>query len=214
MKSLMAIYDTLYTHYGNLNWWPAKSPYEVIVGAVLVQNTAWGNVEKAITNFADNLNPETITKIDIDNLKDIIKPAGFFNQKALYLKAITEWFAGYSFDTAIVVKEPMDKIRSELLSTKGIGKETADAILLYAFGFPSFVIDAYTIRLCSRIPIDIGNGYDIAKAYFENNIPKSIEIYNNFHALIVINAQQHCRKKPLCQGCPLVNICDFNEASL
>ena len=202
-----SIYNTLLADYGDLHWWPAETPYEVMVGAVLTQNTAWGNVEKAIANFSGNLTPEFVLNADTTELSDIIRPAGFFNQKAAYLKAVTEWFAGYNFDVPTVQRETLKKLRPELLSVKGVGKETADSILLYAFNFPSFVVDAYTVRLCDRFPVDAGKGYDAVKAYFEASVPKDAKIYNNYHALIVINAKEHCRKKPLCAGCPLYDTC-------
>jgi endonuclease-3 related protein len=201
--TLTAIYDALLASYGNLGWWPAKTPYEVIVGAVLTQNTAWGNVEKAIANFDGDLSPERVMSIDMEALIEIIRPAGFFNQKAVYLKEITSWFGQYGFSVSAVRKLPLSQARAELLSVKGIGRETADSILLYAFGFPSFVVDAYTMRLLSRLPIDAGGSYEKVKAYFESNLPRDMEIYNNFHALIVVNAKEHCRKKPVCSGCPL-----------
>lgn len=208
MKQIPLLYETLLAHYGNLHWWPAKTPYEIIVGAVLTQNTAWNNVEKAIANFGDRLLPEFILKVSLDELSEIIRPAGFLNQKAVYLKTVTEWYKGYSFDVKAVRNESPLKIRMELLSLKGIGKETADSILLYAFRFPTFVVDAYTVRLCERFPIDIEKSYDSIKAYFENNLTKSEEIYNNYHALIVINGKEHCKKKPSCEGCPLAHICE------
>ena len=204
---LINVYELLRARYGDLHWWPAQTPYEVMAGAVLTQNTAWSNVEKAIVNFGDHLTPEAVLHMDLTALAGIIRPAGFFNQKAAYLKAVTEWFAGYGFDVSAVQREPMDKVRAELLSTKGVGRETADSILLYAFGFPAFVVDAYTVRLCGRYPLDAGKGYDAVKAYFEVNLPRSEEVYNNVHALIVINAKDHCRKKPLCGGCPLHETC-------
>jgi endonuclease-3 related protein len=204
---LLPIYETLLAHYGELNWWPARTPYEVIVGAVLTQNTTWSNVEKAIVNFGGNLSPGAVANADLDALKEIIRPAGFFNQKAVYLKAVTAWFARYGYDVAAVQKESLAKPRDELLATKGIGQETADSILLYAFGFPTFVVDAYTIRLCGRYPIDAGKDYGAVKAYFEGNLPKNVEVYNGFHAQIVINAKEHCRKKPVCGGCPLYETC-------
>jgi endonuclease-3 related protein len=204
---LLSIYQTLNAHYGDLHWWPAKTPYEVIVGAVLTQNTNWGNAEKAITNFGDGLTPEVVLSADFDRLAKIIRPAGFFKQKAAYLRAVTEWFKIYGFNVPAVQYEPFGKLREELLAVKGVGKETADSILLYAFGFPTFVVDAYTIRLCERYPIDMPKGYDAVKAYFESNMPLSEEVFNNFHALIVINAKEHCRKKPLCDGCPLQKTC-------
>jgi endonuclease-3 related protein len=207
-KKLLSIYKKLISKYGDLRWWPARTPYEVIVGAVLTQNTAWTNVEKAIANFGeDGPAPEFVASARMPKLTEIIRPAGFFNQKAGYLKSVTKWFAGYDYDVLKVKREPLEKLRWELLSTKGVGPETADSILLYAFDLPTFVIDAYTMRLCGRYPVDAGKTYSQAKAYFEDNLPKGVELYNNFHALIVANAKEHCRKKPLCAGCPLGRGC-------
>jgi endonuclease-3 related protein len=206
-NAVLNIYETLHAHYDNLDWWPAKTPYEVMVGAILTQNTAWSNVEKAIANFTD-LSPQFIQDCDIAKLTEIIRPAGFFNQKAGYLKAVTAWFAKYSFDVPTVQRESLEKLRPELLAVKGIGKETADSILLYAFGFPTFVVDAYTVRLCERHPLEVGKGYDAVKAHFEDNLPCDADLYNNYHAMIVINAKEHCRKsKPLCGKCPLAGSC-------
>jgi endonuclease-3 related protein len=205
---LLSIYETLLAHYGALHWWPAQTPYEVMVGAVLTQNTAWANVEKAISNFGNTLSPENIAAMTLEELTDKIRPAGFFNQKAAYLKSVTAWYSAYGYDVPTVQKQPLSKLRAELLSTKGIGPETADSILLYAFGFPTFVVDAYTFRLCVRYPIEAGKGYAAVKACFESQLPKSVEVYNNFHALIVINAKEHCRKKPKCSGCPLCGKCE------
>jgi len=209
-ETVVKIYEALTAHYGSLNWWPAKTPYEVMVGAILTQNTAWHNVEKAIANFGDSLSPHFVLSADIDDLIDIIRPAGFFNQKAVYLKAMTEWFSRYNFDTLAAKDIPLNKLRRELLAVRGIGKETADCILLYALELPTFVIDAYTVRLCERVGIDADKGYDALKAFFEKNLPKSVEIFNNYHALIVINGKDHCRKsKPICGTCPLKEMCDY-----
>jgi len=206
--SAQEIYDALHARYGDLNWWPAETPYEVMVGAVLTQNTAWRNVEKAIANFSGKLSPQDILDMDVAELAEIIRPAGFFNQKAVYLKTVTEWFAKYDFDVSAVRREPLENVRAELLSLKGVGKETADSILLYAFVFPTFVVDTYTVRLCERYPMNAGANYDAVKAYFENHLPRDAEIYNNYHAMIVINAKEHCRKsKPLCDKCPLNGTC-------
>ena len=204
---IVQLYETLLAYYGDLHWWPAKTPYEVITGAILTQNTAWSNVEKAIANFGDSLSPDSVAKADIADLAEIIRPAGFFNQKAGYLKTVTAWYAGYGYDVQTVQREPLEKVRNELLATKGVGPETADSILLYAFGFATFVVDAYTIRLCERYPIEAGKGYEAVKSYFEKSIPKSADTYNKFHALIVINAKDHCRKKPVCEDCPLGKRC-------
>ena len=207
MNQVSSIYDILFAHYGDLDWWPAKTPYEVMVGAVLTQNTAWSNVEKAIANFSGNLSPEAVANTDLEELAETIRPAGFFNQKARYLKAVTEWYKSYGFDAANVRKKPLEKLRTELLAVKGVGKETADSILLYAFGFPTFVVDAYTVRFCERYPIKAGKGYEDIKSYFEANLQRNERIYNNFHAMIVINGKDYCRKKPVCNGCPLGDMC-------
>jgi endonuclease-3 related protein len=212
-SKVLEIYEKLLAHYGDLQWWPAKTPYEMIVGAVLVQNTAWSNVEKAIANFGDRLNPQFVIHADIGELASVIRSAGFFNQKAAYLKAVTAWFARYNFDVPAIRREPPEKLRPELLSVKGIGKETADSILLYAFGFPTFVIDAYTMRLCARYPVDAGNSYDSVKAHFEASLPRDVKLYNNYHAAMVCTCKDFCRKsKPLCEKCPLWGMCGRIDA--
>ena len=204
----MAIYEKFLAHYGELGWWPAETVCEIIVGAVLTQNTAWRNVEKALAGFGGGLSPTAVLDADISELEAIIRPAGFFTQKAACLKAVMEWYGRYGFDVPTVRSETLEKVRAELLAVKGVGRETADSILLYAFGFPTFVVDAYTIRLCGRYPMEAGEGYEKVKAFFENSIPGSVEIYNKFHAMIVVNAKEHCRKKPLCEGCPLAGDCE------
>jgi len=204
-----AVYDRLYAKYGNLNWWPAKTPYEVIVGAVLTQNTNWNNVEKAIANFGDNLHPQWVLDADLETLREIIRPSGFFNQKSVYLKEVTRWFQHYNFDVKRVSAEPLHKLRPELLAVRGIGMETADSILLYAFGLPTFVIDAYTMRLCERLPLfekSAWKNYTTLKNAFEANL--DTRLYNNYHALIVIHGKNHCRKRPVCEGCPFEGECE------
>ena len=210
-KRLKKIYDKLFRRYGNLNWWPAKSPYEVIVGAILTQNTAWGNVEKAISNFDGSLTPEYIENIDIGELARIIYPSGFYTQKSAYLKECTKWYKKYGYSVENVRRHDLDAIRKELLALRGIGYETADSILLYAFGYPTFVVDAYTKRLLERLGIDIALDYHSIKLYFENELDKDVALYNNYHALIVINGKEHCRKKPVCTGCPLIDECKYNK---
>jgi len=207
MSNIINIYESLLAHYGDLDWWPATTPYEVIVGAILTQNTSWHNVEKAIGNFTGRLSPKFILETGNEEIAKIIKPAGFFTQKTKYLKNVAGWYEKYNFDVTIVQKKPLEVLRSELLGVKGVGRETADSILLYAFGVPTFVVDAYTIRLLERYGIKIGKDYEKVKAYFEEEIPKDAKIYNNYHALIVINGKNHCRKKPVCENCPLYDHC-------
>ncbi|MDR2266684.1 MAG: endonuclease [Christensenellaceae bacterium] len=210
---ITSIYDLLYNRYGHLNWWPALSidarlrAYEIMVGAILTQNTAWQNVEKALANFGNKLAPQFVEEIDVGELASIIRPAGFYNQKAIYIKSITEWFKKYDYDVSKVGQHSLGKLRAELLLTKGNGQETADSILLYAFNFPTFVVDAYTIRLCDRVPIMVGLNYNEVKKHFESKLEIDSRVYNNYHALIVENSKMHCRKKPICTNCPLQALC-------
>ena len=174
----------------------------------------------AIANFDGRLSPEFVEHICTEELIDIILPAGFFNQKAAYLKAVTEWFKQYNYSVEAVVgllniattDEPWGLIdlRNELLAVKGIGRETADSILLYALNLPTFVIDAYTIRLLTRLGFDVPKKYDVVKAMFEDNLPHEVELFNNYHACIVINAKEYCRVKPVCEGCPLAEMCQHS----
>ncbi|MCL1803588.1 MAG: endonuclease [Eubacteriaceae bacterium] len=205
---LTNLYEKLFSHYGDLGWWPAETVYEVIVGAVLTQNTSWANVEKAISNFGQTLTPSFVASVDILALTEIIRPAGLSSQKAVCLKLVTEWFSQYEYSAEAVLHEPLQKARRELISIKGIGNETADSILLYAFGFSTFVIDSYTMRLRSRYPIACQATYMALKAHFESNLPSDALLYNRFHSLIVENAKLHCKKtKPVCPTCPLSSIC-------
>jgi len=183
------------------------SPYEVIVGAILVQNTNWMNVERAIANFGKRLSPKFVCSADMAELIEIIRPAGFYNQKAACLKATTDWFGKYGYDVAPAREQPLESLRAELLNIRGIGNETADCILLYALNMLTFVIDAYTMRIFNRIGLDIGQNYISAKAYFEAALPKCVDIYNNYHALIVIHSKTYCRKQPKCDCCPLSTLC-------
>ena len=205
------IYELLNDRYGNLGWWPGDSPYEIMVGAVLTQNTNWNNIEKAIANFKGKLSPEFVENISYDELIDIIRPAGFFNQKAGYLKAVTEWFKRFGYSEETVKRGELVDLRKELLAVKGVGRETADSILLYAFGFPTFVIDAYTNRLLTRVGFEVPKKYDEVKALFEGVLPRDEALYNNYHACIVINAKEHCKAKPVCAGCPLEMVCGTGQ---
>jgi len=206
INTICRIYDILYSSYGELHWWPGDTTYEVIIGSILTQNTQWRNVEKVITLSKEDIFPENIARMDLLDLMEIIKPTGSYRRKAICIKEITNWFGRYNYDENLVQKESLDKIRKELLAIPGIGKETADSILLYAFRFPIFVVDAYLIRLCERFHIKTKKSYDDIQKYFMEQIPNE-EIYNNYHALIVVNGKNHCKKNPLCNGCPLNSIC-------
>jgi endonuclease-3 related protein len=202
-----ALYDRLLAHYGAPDWWPADTPYGVMVGAVLTQNTAWANVEKAIAALGDDLNPAAIAAMDIDTLSERVRPAGFARRKVTYLQAVTGWFGRYGCDVATAAARPLAELRAELLALRGVGPETADSILLYALGLPSFVVDAYTTRLVSRLAMPAGVGYAAVQAYFTAGLPLEAQVYNICHALIVIHGKAHCRKTPRCPGCPLADAC-------
>lgn len=204
---LITIYETLMNHYDDLGWWPADTPFEVMVGAILTQNTAWTNVEKAIVRFDGELTPARIQGLSHEELEKIIRPAGFYRQKAMYLKNLTAWFARYAWDTEKAKDISTEELRRELLAVRGIGNETADSILLYAFHRATFVVDAYTKRLFARIPVDAGKKYLEIKRFCERNLPEDAVLYNHFHALIVENAKIHCRKIPRCASCPLEHLC-------
>jgi endonuclease-3 related protein len=211
-ETIYNIYKILLNHYGKQNWWPAETRYEVVVGAVLTQNTSWKNVERAINNLKseDLLEEEKILSVDEDKLKQLIKPAGFYNLKAKRLKNVTKFIVdnyGNTEDMAKVDKDILT-LRDELLSVNGIGKETADSILLYALDRESFVVDAYTKRMFNRLGIiDEKAEYDDIKVLFERHLPKDLEIYKEYHALIVEHCKRFCRKKPLCDNCPIRTFC-------
>ena len=215
MKSITEIYQTLLKTYGKQNWWPAETPFEVCIGAVLTQNTNWKNVEKAIENLKrENLiTPEAILSCPEEKLQELIKPAGFFRQKAEYLKNLSR-FTLENRGIENLKKIKKESLRRELLKVKGIGKETADSILLYALDKPSFVVDTYTKRLFFRLGIIKTEklSYESVKKITESEIPpleENLEVYRELHALIVEHSKTKCRKKPFCKGCSLFLDCFF-----
>jgi len=210
MLSLVQLYQLLLDFYGYQGWWPVDEGYhatkgtdprdEVIIGAVLTQNTAWRNVEKALENLKryGELSLGFVRQASAKELEELIRPSGFYRLKAQRLKHVAEFFN----PTDLVEKVS----REGLLKVKGIGKETADAILLYAGGRLSFVIDAYTKRLFKRL-YGLDGGYEDLKTYVEENIPKDLTIYKEFHALIDEHAKTYCKSIPRCGGCFLKNFC-------
>ncbi|WP_026893892.1 endonuclease III domain-containing protein [Clostridiisalibacter paucivorans] len=206
-NKIQHIYNVLHETLGVQNWWPADSQFEVIIGAILTQNTSWNNVEKAIKNLKPFLTPEIIYEMDIEKLAILIKPSGFFNIKAKRIKNFLNWFYKYDFSIDRLEKIETEKLRNMLLSINGIGKETADSILLYALDKEAFVVDAYTKRIMTRIGITDNDNYDILQKLFIDNLPKNTYIYNEYHALIVSLAKKYCRKNPICNNCPLNMLC-------
>ena len=209
-KRLLKIYDKLYRHFGPRHWWPAETPFEVIIGAILTQNTSWKNVEKAIANLKKKnlLKPEKIHKLNNARLASVIKPAGFFNVKAKRVKSFVNFlFLRYNNNLKAMLSKPLAALRKELLDINGIGPETADSILLYAAGKPVFVIDAYTKRIFSRHKIVKDNvEYDELQRLFMDNLPRRPSLFNEYHALIVELGKTFCKRKPLCKICPLKSI--------
>jgi len=201
---LLEIFNRLYKKFGEQHWWPADTKDEVVIGAVLTQNTAWNNVEKAIANLkkAGVLSLSDIARVNEELLKELIKPAGFFNQKALYLKNVAYFIKNHG-GFPHLSKKSTHELRKMLLSVKGVGKETADSILLYAFERPVFVVDAYTKRVVSRHKLSEDLTYDNIQKLFMENLPLDVNLFNEYHALIVKLAKEYCKKKPLCKGCPL-----------
>lgn len=206
-EKLIQIYQTLYHSFGPQHWWPAETPFEVAVGAILTQNTSWNNVEKAIANLKNNrmLFPSTLHSLPHDALASLIRPAGYFNIKAKRLKNFIALLMNeYRGSIGRMKKEDLNSARGKLLSVNGIGPETADSIILYALEMPVFVIDAYTKRVLSRHHIlDHDHPYERFQGLFHAHLKKSVPLFNEFHALFVRLAKEHCRTKPLCTGCPL-----------
>lgn len=204
---LRAIYDALLAHFGPQRWWPARTRFEMMVGAILTQNTAWTNVEKAIARLraARALDPRRMHSAPLPQLAKWIRPAGYFNIKARRLRAFVEWLMrthGGSVDRMFRT-EPA-RLRAELLAINGIGPETADSMLLYAGGHPVFVVDAYTRRVLIRHGwLAEGASYDTVAAVFMEGLPRDAALYNEYHALIVALGKSFCRPTPRCEFCPL-----------
>ena len=209
-QQLMNIYRRLYDRYGPQGWWPGDGPFETIIGAILTQNTNWKNVEKAITNLAENdcLSPEKLRNLDVETLAGLIRPAGYFNQKAQRLKGFIDWlFEKHDGSIENLAALPTSTLREQLLSLKGIGPETADSICLYAFDKPLFVVDTYTARIFGRHGfLEPGCGYQEIQELFHAGLEHDIALFNEYHALIVQLGKEHCKRKPICKGCPLEDL--------
>ena len=206
---LLWLFERLLAAYGPQEWWPADSPFEVMTGAVLTQNTAWTNVEKALKNLKANqaLDPLVITGSADETLAGWLRPSGYFNVKARRLKAFCSWYLQEGGEEALG-RLDTPELRSRILAVHGIGPEIADDILLYAFDRPVFVIDAYTRRLLDRMALPGGDlPYEQLRIALEKALGPDLALYNEFHALIVIHGKERCRVKPRCHGCPLINRC-------
>ncbi|MBL7170908.1 MAG: endonuclease III domain-containing protein [Candidatus Omnitrophica bacterium] len=201
------IFRILFKSFGPQGWWPGKTRFEVIVGAILTQNTAWSNVEKAIKNLrsAKLLNLKALSNIPSRKLYPLLRPSGYYRIKTKRLKSVVNFLCvNYQANLNQFFKMPLEKAREELLSVNGIGPETADSILLYAGKKPVFVVDAYTRRIfeCAGI-VPRGASYEDIQRLFMKNLPRDTQIYNEYHALIVRLGKDICKTKPQCSICPL-----------
>lgn len=212
---LLQIHSVLFQRYGPQHWWPGETPFEVCVGAILTQNTNWGNVEKAIANLkaAEVLSVIGIARLEPSALAELIRSAGYFNVKAARLQSFVRFLQDqHQGSLEHLFSAPWQQTRTELLSVKGIGPETTDSMLLYAGQKPSFVVDAYTRRIFSRlglVPEEIG--YDQLRGFFMATLPTSANLFNEYHALIVQLGKQHCRPRPGCASCCLSPYCLYHS---
>ncbi len=205
---IIRIYDRLYKFYGPQGWWPGRTRLEVIVGAILTQNTAWRNVEKAIRNLRREgglASCENLRRMGVRKMARLIRPAGYYNVKSRRLKNFIGFLhSGYGGDLTKVSRRETEALREEFLGVNGIGPETCDSILLYAFKKPAFVVDAYTRRIFSRHEmLNIGADYGEIRNFFMENLPEDVGLFNEYHALIVRLGKDFCKTTPACDGCPL-----------
>lgn len=207
---LLEVYDRLYESFGSQQWWPADSPLEVMVGAILVQNTAWKNVERAITNLRnENLfDAQALYDLPVPELEELLQPAGYFRIKTKRLRNLLQLLLDeYSGKVDTMFATEFGQLRKRLLDVNGIGPETADSILLYAGGLPAFVVDTYTHRVLARHGwIGYEAGYYDIQQEFEDALPVDVKLYNEYHALLVRVGHEFCRKTPKCNDCPLVDM--------
>jgi len=207
---IIRVYDLLLETFGPQHWWPGDSPFEMITGAILTQSAAWTNVEKAIGNLkrASALSPAALRDLPLEELAQLIYPSGYYNAKAAKIKAFVQHLAVYEDDLGRLFATDVPSLRRELLGIHGVGEETADSIILYAAGKPSFVIDAYTRRIFRRLGIaGEADTYGAYRSMFQGHLPADPSLYNEYHALLVKLGKEICQPKPRCGLCPLHGIC-------
>jgi endonuclease III related protein len=209
---LLDVFERLLATYGPREWWPgAETPFEVVAGAILTQNTSWLNVERALARLraADALSVEGIRAMPEPELAELLRSSGYYKTKSKKLKAFVAMLdVEHGGDLTCLLALPMDALRARLLATWGIGPETADVIVLYAAGYPSFVIDAYTVRIFTRLGIlPANNRYHEWRTLFMEALPPDTPLFNEYHALIVVHGNRTCRPTPRCDGCALLPVC-------
>jgi endonuclease-3 related protein len=210
-STLLHIYDLLLAEYGPQHWWPANGPFEVIVGAILTQSTAWVNVEKATDNLraAGALTPAALSSIATDKLANLLYSCGYYNAKAKKLKAFVQHlFDNYTDNLDSIFDQDIVDLRRELLDIHGVGDETADSIILYAAEKPIFVIDAYTRRIFARLGFrEADDSYANLQTFFMKNLLRDTQLFNEYHALLVNHGKNVCKKIPLCKSCCTEALC-------
>ena len=216
---LYVVYKLLRGRFGFLDWWPGDTQFEIFTGAILTQQTSWKNVEKALANMKAHgcMDLDSVSGMKLDKLERIIRPSGYYKQKARRLRSICIFVKREYGSLNKLFKLDFGELRQILLSLNGIGNETADSILLYAANKPTFVIDAYTRRALHRIDpsVDEEIGYEVLKAIFEARIRRDLTLYKDFHAQFVELGKNFCKKRdPICSECPLNGICDFGRKKL
>lgn len=210
-EKLTMIYQGLLDGFGPQGWWPAKTEFEMMIGAILVQNTNWGNVELALKNLNGELAPRKLEQLSESELADRIRPSGYYQQKAKTIQAFLGWYKDFGYQIEQVKAREGESLRRDLLEIHGIGRETADCILTYALGKPSFVVDSYARRILERVGFEMPKDYDACREKIENVIPKELTIYNEFHALLVQLGKRYCMKSPACIGCPINEKCSYRK---
>ncbi|MBM2832140.1 MAG: uncharacterized protein HW414_1192 [Dehalococcoidia bacterium] len=214
---LLDIYHRLFACHGPQHWWPADEPFEVIVGAILTQSTAWTNVEKAIARLkeAEALSIDSLHALSSDEVARLIYPSGFYNAKARKLKAfVTDIKGSGGGDLKSLFALDIPTLRRHLLAINGIGEETADSIILYAAGKPVFVVDAYTRRTFQRLGLlSPEEDYAAVQSFFMQNLPEEANLFNEYHALLVRHGKNTCQKRPICESCCLKEMCAYAKQS-
>ncbi len=211
MDEALAAYDRLLRRFGPQHWWPAKTRFEVIVGALLMQQTAWRNVETAIANLkrAGLMSPAAIARASIPQLRRHVRVAGLHRAKPRRLKRFCQRLMEFGGDLDPFFGRDPAVVREDLLTQEGVGPETADSILLYASDTPTFVVDAYTVRIARRLGWIEAGAYDGVKAWFEARVPRGVPMYREYHALLVAHGKSICRPRPRCGECPLNERCAY-----
>lgn len=238
MNQTLKIYRLLLNHFGSQGWWPTtkeghihgtyhdtpriknlteKERFEICIGAILTQNTAWSNVEKALQQLhAQGLViPQALLRVSFQRLASLIRSSGYFRQKAKRLRVFSNYVVhNYQGKVGTFLKKPLGELRSELLELHGIGPETADSILLYAGTHAIFVVDAYTKRIGERVGLFKTDQYEEIQNYFHTHLRKSTALFNEYHALFVALGKEICRPTPLCEKCPLNKNCELGRKTL